>query len=56
MQSSQNTIKGVLKMEVLIFESAEIYQEWVNHFLDYPIEIISTLVLNGKIILTYKRK
>ncbi len=43
-------------MGVEIFSSALDYQHWVNHYLNVPIEIISTIVLNDEIVVTYKRK
>jgi hypothetical protein len=43
-------------MEVQIFSSAVAYKRWIEEHLRSPIEIISLVVLQDEIVVTYKRK
>lgn len=43
-------------MEVQIFNSADVYKMWLEDYVKGPIEIISTLVFQDQIVVTFKRK
>lgn len=42
-------------MGVQIFTNADSYKNWLD-YVSYPLEIISVVVFNDEIVVTYKRK